>query len=129
MLGRDQILGAKDLVTEEVEVPEWGGSVLVRALSGSELDEFEGENYDVANGQVVMNKRNARARLLSRAICNDKGEALFTKKDVDALGKKSSRALNRVVVVAEQLNGIDKRALGRATKNSERGLVDDSISD
>jgi len=27
------------------------------------------------------------------------------------------------------LNGIDKRALGRATKNSERGLVEDSISD
>ena len=110
-------------------MPEWGGTVFVRALSGSELDEFEGENFEVTNGQVVMNKRNVRARLLSRAICNDKGETLFTKKDVDALGKKSGRAINRVVAVAERLNGIDKQALGRATKNSERGLVEDSISD
>ena len=41
ILTRDQILQANDLVTETVEVPEWGGSVFVKSLTGVERDQFE----------------------------------------------------------------------------------------
>ena len=40
-LTRDQILAVSDIQTEEVHVPEWGGTVLVRGLTGAERDEFE----------------------------------------------------------------------------------------
>ena len=40
-LTRDEILGADDLKTESVKVPEWGGTVLVRELTGAERDEWE----------------------------------------------------------------------------------------
>ena len=33
-LTREDVLNAKDIVQEEVEVKQWGGSVLVQALSG-----------------------------------------------------------------------------------------------
>lgn len=102
--------------------------MFVKTVSGTELDSFEGENYEVLNGQVVVNKHNVRARLLARAICNGKGETLFTAKDVDALGKKSGLALNRLVRVAERINGLDKKALESSTKNSVSGLDEDSTS-
>ena len=40
-LSRDDILKAADNEPEEVDVPEWGGSVLVRGMTGRERDAFE----------------------------------------------------------------------------------------
>ena len=40
-LTRDAILEAEDIETEEVAVPEWGGNVLVRGLSGTQRDIWE----------------------------------------------------------------------------------------
>ena len=34
LLSRDQILAVQDLKHEDVDVPEWGGSLIVRAPSG-----------------------------------------------------------------------------------------------
>jgi len=45
-LNKEQILRADDLKTEEVDVPEWGGSVRVRVLTGTERDAFESSIYD-----------------------------------------------------------------------------------
>jgi hypothetical protein len=42
-LNKDQILHADDLPRREVQTPEWGGSVFVRALTGDERDSYEGE--------------------------------------------------------------------------------------
>ena len=41
LLSRDEILAASDLTKELVEVPEWGGSVYVRAMTGTERDSYE----------------------------------------------------------------------------------------
>ncbi len=41
LLPRDLIDGADDLPVEDVEVPEWGGAVRLRTLTGSERDGFE----------------------------------------------------------------------------------------
>ena len=40
-LSRDTILQREDIKTEDVEVPEWGGTVRVRGMSGVERDAFE----------------------------------------------------------------------------------------
>ena len=41
-LNRAAILEAKDIPTETVPVPEWGGDVIVRGLTGDELDDYQG---------------------------------------------------------------------------------------
>ena len=40
-LSRDDVFKKVSLATEEVEVPEWGGSLLVRGMTGKERDMFE----------------------------------------------------------------------------------------
>ena len=41
ILSKDAILAADDLPRETVHVPEWGGDVYVRTMSGTDRDAFE----------------------------------------------------------------------------------------
>lgn len=106
LLTRDLILAALDLPTKDVEVPEWGGAVKVRALTGAERDSFEASML-VETGEHRGDKlKNLRARMCAMTIVGEDGHtSLFTEKDVEALGKKSARALNRVFDAARELSG------------------------
>lgn len=112
MLTRDAILSADDLKRETVEVAEWGGSVCVRALSGSERDQFELAMYN-AKG----NASNVRASLAARTICDKEGKRLFTDADVEVLGRKSGAALERVFNTARRLSGISTADVDELEKN------------
>jgi len=107
ILSRKQILGAKDRVTEQVSVPEWGGEVLVATISGAARDRFEASI--IGDGQRDIS--NVRAKLAAACMVDEKGELLFTAEDVEALGQKSAAALERVVQVAQRLNRIGERDL------------------
>ena len=60
-LSREDILKAEDLPTEEVPVPEWGGSVLVRGLTGRERDLFETSMMVRQGAQFIPDAKNIRA--------------------------------------------------------------------
>ena len=107
-LSRDAILAAEDTRTQEVEVPEWGGSVLVRGMTGRERDEFESSMLIQAAGQTARDLRNTRAKLVAKCAVDDDGARLFTDGDVTALGEKSAAALVRVFEVAARLSGLDE---------------------
>ncbi len=65
LLTKDDILGADDLATEDVEVPEWGGCVRVRALTGTERDAFEAAMFRMpkpGKKGVVMPERDMTDR-------------------------------------------------------------------
>jgi len=102
MLTRDSILQADDLPKESVDVPEWGGQVWVRTLSGTERDAFE---QSMVNKKNKPNMDNVRARFAVLTICDEAGDRLFKAADADELGKKSAAALDRVFAVAQRLNG------------------------
>lgn len=106
-LTRDQILEANDLQKESVEVPEWGGSVLVATMSGRARDAWE---QSLVAGKGV-NMENIRARLVAFTVVDDQGNRMFSDGDVDALGRKSGAALDRVVDVARRLNKLTERDL------------------
>jgi hypothetical protein len=107
LLTRDLILKATSLRTEEVSVPEWGGSVLVQELRGRERDEFEA-SLAVQRGQkMVPDVANMRAKLVARSIVGEDGEPLFTQQDVAALGELSAAALERVAEAATKLSGLN----------------------
>ena len=125
-LTKEQILGASDIEEKEVEVLEWGGKVLVRGLTGKGRDAFEksllvgkGKNRDV-------NIENARAKLLALCIVDPKTkEPMFIQAEVEALGRKSAKALNRVYDVATDLSGIGEEEIEELTKNLE-GIPEDT---
>ncbi len=106
LLTRQDILAASDVVTEQVAVPEWGGSVMVRSLSGRERDDYDRSLINLQGGDKARNLRNMRAKLVVLSCYDSDGNRLFAEGDLDALGKKSSAALSRVFRVAQRLSGI-----------------------
>lgn len=116
-LSKDDILKADDVRTEEVEVPEWGGSVLVRGMTGEERDEFEASMLVRRGDQMIPDTWNTRAKLIARCVIDDDGTPLFTRQDVDALGKKSGAALDRVFDVASRLSGLRPEDAKEAAEN------------
>lgn len=109
-LSKDDILKAEDLATKEVEVPEWGGSVLVRGMSGRERDAFEVDTSTEQRGRGVPKRNlvNIRAKVVARCVVDDDGQRLFSDADVAALGEKSGAAIDRVFEVAARLSGMSE---------------------
>lgn len=112
ILNRDQILSADDASrTVNVEVPEWGGSVKLRVMTGSARDQLE-------KGHNREDGANFRGRLAAYSIVDDQGVPIFAEKDVLALGSKSQSALDRIVKAALALNGLRPEDTDEAEKNS-----------
>ena len=107
-LSKDDILKAAGPRTEEVEVPEWGGSVLVRGMTGRERDEFEASLMERRGNEMVPAIHNVRARLMVQCCVDDGGTPLFGVTDIELLGEKSGAALNRVYEVAARLSGLSE---------------------
>lgn len=114
VLSRDAILGASDIVTEVVEVPEWGGIVYVRSMTGRERDEFEesilvDKREKTRTGTRLTRQaslQNFRAKLAARVTYDADGQRLFSDADASLLGAKNSGALQRIVKKAQELSGM-----------------------
>jgi Phage tail assembly chaperone len=117
-LTRDAILAASALRTEDVPVPEWGGSVLVRELRGRERDEFEASLAVQRGNRMVPDVANMRAKLVARVVVGEDGEPVFSQQDVNALGELSAAALDRVFEVASRLSALNPDSLEEKAKNS-----------
>ena len=129
-LTKEEILKADDIVIEVVEVPEWGGSVHVKTMSGTERDSFESEIVDIRNGvQAKTDTKNIRAKICARSICDEDGKLLFTEKEAVALGKKSVSALQRVFQVSQRLSRISDDDIEDFAKALEEDPFDGSASD
>lgn len=126
MLTREQILAADDLPSEIVEVPEWGGSVRVRTLTGRERDTM-GAALMGSSGKP--NFAEFDRRLVAASMVDENGNPLFGQDEIEALGRKSSLALQRVAAVAQRLNGITEAKIEAAAGNSVSGQSDGSSTD
>ncbi|MFF0867627.1 hypothetical protein ACFYUV_38100 [Nonomuraea sp. NPDC003560] len=107
-LTREQILSVDDRREEQVHVPEWGGTVIVRGLSGTQRDKYEGSLLDSKNRVRVLD---ARGKLAQMSIVDQSGQLLFGEEDIKALSRKSAKALSRVVDVAQRLSGLSDEDL------------------
>lgn len=126
------ILAAVDLERETVPVPEWGGQICVRGMTGAERDTYEATLLSVKGTDVALDKAgmtSARARICAMCMIDpETGKRLFTDAQVADLGKKSGRALDRVFSVAQRLSGITKADIDELRKNSKNGQSEDSGS-
>lgn len=125
ILTKDQILSAEDLKREEVDVSEWGGTVLVRMLTGRERDNLEAFWL---RSKESGNYADARATLVALTACDETGARLFSDADIEALGGKSAAALDRLSDVAQRINRLTKKDLEDLAGNSSSGLPAASTS-
>lgn len=128
VLTRDQILQADDRITEEVAVPEWGGKVLVRSLSGTERDAFEDAIIEGKGKNRQVNMRNLRAKLVAMAVVGADGLPIFTRADVEALGSKNAAPLDRIFERAQILSGLRDEDVDELVGNSNGDPSDGSTS-
>jgi hypothetical protein len=117
-LTKDQIVAAEDLKSETIEVPEWGGSVTLRRMTGAERDAYEADIYDAKGATITLKRENFRAKLIARCLVNEKGERMFEDGEIAALGKKSAAALDRCFQACQRLNGLSKDEQDVIEKNS-----------
>ncbi|MDH6185481.1 hypothetical protein [Polaromonas sp. CG_23.6] len=111
LLSKSAILGAHDLKHEDVNVPAWGGTVRVRAMTGQERDEFR-TSISTEEGGVPVGK--FAAALLVATLTDEAGARLFSAADIDALQKKSAASLDAPAAVAMRLNGLGGAAIAEA---------------
>ena len=104
LLSKDAILSADDLKQETVPVPEWGGDVIVRCMTGKERDTWEAQI--LAARDDIAKLGNVRATLCALCICDESGERLFSDSEIETLGGKSAAALDRIWDRARALNAI-----------------------
>ena len=111
MLSRDSILAVSDFVLKTVNVPEWGGEVILKGLSSRDRDNFE------AGISKDNDLNNLRARLVVKSIVDEAGKRLFKDRDADALGEKNAEVLGRLFEEVRNISGMSDEALGIAEEN------------
>lgn len=123
-LTREQIVSAQDIVTESVDVPEWGGHVLIRSLTARKRDAFEA-SVALQNGKQRMNWRDMRARLVALCLVDENGNRLFGDNDIATLSGKSGKALDRLFDACQKLNKMSDDDVADLEKNCDSGPVDE----
>lgn len=127
LLSKDAILGADDLPTRDITVPEWGGDVRVRGLTGRERDRFEmsiAAAQKGGSGEVDL-----RAPIVGRCLVDEEGNRLFTDKELGRLAAKSGAVLDRLFDVVRQMSGMDAGQVEADVENFGETTGDDSASD
>lgn len=108
-LSRDDVLQADDRTLQEVEVPQWGGTLYVRELSAKEVEDFQSEAAELQEmaeeGEDLP--YSWRAALVALCAADEDGERMFEPEDREALGERSNDAIDLVANVALEVNGID----------------------
>jgi len=127
LLNKDQILAADDTEYRDIDVPEWGGQVRLKAITGADRDQYE-MSMARAREKGNLDKANFRAVLLARSICDEQLKPIFQPRDIYELGKKNARVLDKLFDVAAELAGIREVDKEEAEENFQFALNGDFTS-
>jgi len=129
LLTKQELIDAPDIVTEEVYVPQWGGSVLVRTMTELQRGKILAALYEQrANGQVLR-LQELQLRFCGCSIVDESGKRMFSDQELAILGKKSAAAIQVIFEVVARLNGLSNEQVEELSKNSDETPSDDSPSD
>lgn len=114
-LSKDALLGASDLVQEEIELPTIDGSVLVQGLGAKFSNEAQSQALKmvtVGNEQIATVDT---AKLESIQILNGLVDPqLDSLEEAEAFMEKCGPACRTVVNKIDELSGLDKEAIAKA---------------
>jgi hypothetical protein len=128
-LTRDQIVEVDDTEYDVVACPEWGGDVRLRSIKGRQRDEYEQSLVVERGGSRQMNLRNARAKLIVLCAVDEQGNLLFSPDDLNMLGRKNAKPLDRLFDACRKLAGLSEDDVDKLTENFGAAQSDDATSD
>lgn len=112
ILNRDQIKAAQDVKREEIEIPEWGGAVIVQGVTVKQgmnlLDQMQDESGKIDNEKAML-----------FAVVFGVVEPHFEESDVEWLKEKSMSALMKITEAFMRLSGFKEAAVAEARKSSD----------
>tara|TARA_R100000655_G_scaffold92368_1_gene133455 strand:- start:2401 stop:2754 length:354 start_codon:yes stop_codon:yes gene_type:complete len=115
-LNKNQILEAIDAKTIEFEVPEWGGSILLRGMTGKARNDYEFWASS-QNKSDVADFRGIRERLIISCAVDESGEPLFSINEIDDLAAKNSEIIDRLHAKCQEICGMAADSVEDAEKN------------
>lgn len=106
ILTAEAILACDDIVREEVDVPEWGGSVRIRSFSRRQLHEL--------TRKATVGKEVNAEKLDMLLFINGVEEPTFDESHMGQLSDKSAGVLQTVLGRIMALSGLDPDAAEKA---------------
>jgi len=126
MIDRDSIKAATKRKTELVDVPEWGGKVLVRAMNVLEQEQFWDILDDARKG--VQAPAGKRGSVVLNIAMDESGKPLFTAEDAAWIGEQADQhVIDRIFNVIQRLSGTTTEAQADIEKKLETTTSSSSI--
>lgn len=107
MLSGADILRANDRIVGEIEVPEWGGTVLLRRLSSRQIEQWDEFARQIRDPDTDLGPLDGLALMFAQMACDEQGEPLFTGADLEKLKDKAAEIMRTVVDRGAELNNIE----------------------
>lgn len=117
-LTREQLLSkGPELKTVEIELDDWGGSLLVRALSGKHRKSVESALMKFQN---TGNQSDVRELVAVFSIVDDEGEPYFSMKEKELLSTFSGKELDKIFMRVLDISGMSEDAQKLASEDLEK---------
>lgn len=126
-LNREQIEQQPTRTHAELEIPEWGDSVLLQSLTAAEREAYEMQFSDKEGN--LRDVSNIQARLVVKGLVDPETyDRMFSDKEHTVVGEWDGRVVRRMFNKVRELSGMDDQAVEEAEGNSEAGPGDGSSS-
>lgn len=116
-LKKEDILKAQDFIFEDIDVPEWGGKVRIRCMTGTERDAYEASVYEYKDGTMKLNREDLRSKLLARVLVDAQNERVFSDAEIKLLGRKNAKVIDRLFTIAQRINALSEDNVKDLEKN------------
>ena len=131
LLNFDDIVASQDKEYQDVDVPEWGGTVRIATMSGEDRDRWELSMMQADDNSERGFKLNfdaySRVRLVAMCLVDDNFNRIFvTKEQIEKLSQKSGKVMDLLYDVAQRVNGITDEDIDDLEKNSKSAQNGDS---
>ena len=131
LLNFDDIVDSQDKEYQDVDVPEWGGTVRIATMSGEDRDRWELSMMQADDSSERGFKLNfdaySRVRLVAMCLVDDNFNRIFvTKEQIERLSQKSGKVMDLLYDVAQRVNGITESDIDDLEKNSVSAQNGDS---
>lgn len=104
-LTKDQIF-AVQLRTDEVPIPEWGGSIRIREMTAKEMQE-NGRFVIRPDGKVDYSKAvQVPVQMCLKMVVDEAGQRLFTDGDIPRLEQMHASAVTKIANAVRKLSGM-----------------------
>lgn len=112
LLTRRNIQAAVDLPTEDIHVPEWGGTIRLQGLTGKAVQDYTDGTVEIdpKSGKILaMKLKDAKVKLLALTVVDEDGIPLYDankQEDLDELNRKSASVIDILYEHAAELSGL-----------------------